>query len=577
MRKLVLSSLFALSVIATAGCKEPDPYAYETHIENIRNASAKGIGFTGMKDLVKTVITSPDNGPRLDEFVTKVIPVFEAEWDAAPEHQLNMLEMLRDISRPEGAALWSKALGTLDGSEEGRKRVLVALQGIQRAKATGSSEAVLGLFQTLVKDPSKDKGKAEGEIRRELARTLGILKDPKAVDVLIAALEQPTEMRPPAVHRIIAEALGTLRDPKAVEPLVIANFSIPDDQTDSKNLSNRVKLALNSIGEPAVPRLVELLAGKEDDIIIKKVVEAGSTVSVVRFTAALMLGSLGSPTGVDALVANIPESVCKPIVKEDPKKKDKKKKKAEEEEEEDFDKAELENLRNAIVTSLGQIGDPRAATAICPCTQATIHFEEQFMMTEALGYVGGEEATKCLANFIKTAESDPESLPTTDKTPLSIRVEAGRFAVLAAGPDQVAAVREAFAANTDPKVLEGLGQWEPALQTLETCKADKDCYLKTVKDTNANWVARENAAVELVRLAPGDVAAAEAIAQAYKVREVDARVTMALMAARIMNGKRCQKCVDTFEDIMKGEKGSTDISYQKAVFTARDTIAKLAE
>ncbi|MBZ5711203.1 HEAT repeat domain-containing protein [Nannocystis pusilla] len=576
MRKLVLSSLFALSVFTTSGCKEPDPYAYETHIENIRNASAKGIGFSGMKDLVKTVITSPDNGPRLDEFVQKVVPVFEEQWDSSPEHQVNMLEMLRDIGRPEAAPLWSKALGTLDGSEEGRKRVLLALQGIQRAKATGSTDAVLGLFEGLTKDPGKDKGKAEGEIRRELARTLGILKDPKAVDPLIAALQQPTEMRPPQIHRIVAEALGNLRDPKAIEPLVIANFSIPDDQTDSKNLSNRVKLALNSIGEPAVPRLVELLTGKEDDIVIKKVVEAGSTLPVVRFTAALMLGSLGSPTAVDALMQNIPEGTCKPVVKEDPKKKDKKKKAAEEEDE-DPDKADNENLRNAIVTSLGQIGDPKAAAAVCPCTQATVHFEEQFMMTEALGYIGGDEATKCLINFVKTAESDPETLPSTDKTPLSIRVEAGRFAVLAAGPDQVAAVREAFAANTDPKVAEGLKQWEPALATLETCKADKDCYLKTLKDTNASWVARENAAMELTRVAPGDAAVAEAIAQAYKVREVDARVTMALLAARVMQGKRCQKCVDVLEDIMKGEKGTTDISYQKAVLTARDTIAKLGE
>lgn len=576
MRKLLLSSLFALSVFTTTGCKEPDPYAFETHIENIRNASAKGIGFSGMKDLVKTVITSPDNGPRLDEFVQKVIPVFEEQWDASPEHQVNMLEMLRDIGRPEAAPLWSKALGTLDGSEEGRKRVLIALQGIQRAKATGSTDAVLGLFEGLTKDPSKDKGKAEGEIRRELARTLGILKDPKAAPALIAALQQPTEMRPPQIHRIVAEALGSLRDPAAIEPLVIANFSIPDDQTDSKNLSNRVKLALNSIGEPAVPRLVELLTGKEDDIVIKKVVEAGSTVPVVRFTAALMLGSLGSPQAVDALIKNIPADSCKPVVKEDPKKKDKKKK-ADEEEEEDPEKADNENLRNAIVTSLGQIGDPKAAAAICPCTQATVHFEEQFMMAEALGYVGGDEAVKCLTNFVKTAESDPETLPSTDKTPLSIRIEAGRFAVLAAGPEQVAAVREAFAANTDPKVAEGLKQWEPALATLETCKSDKDCYLKTLKDTNANWVARENAAMELTRVAPGDAAVAEAIAQAYKVREVDARVTMALMASRIMQGKRCQKCVDALEDIMKGEKGTTDISYQKAVLTARDTIAKLSE
>ena len=47
--------------------------------------------------------------------------------------------------------------------------MLIALQGIQRAKAKGSTDAVLGLFEGLTKDPSKDKGKAEGEIRKELA------------------------------------------------------------------------------------------------------------------------------------------------------------------------------------------------------------------------------------------------------------------------------------------------------------------------------------------------------------------------------------------------------------------------
>ena len=40
MRKLLLSSLFALSVFTTTGCKEPDPYAYETHIENMVHAGS---------------------------------------------------------------------------------------------------------------------------------------------------------------------------------------------------------------------------------------------------------------------------------------------------------------------------------------------------------------------------------------------------------------------------------------------------------------------------------------------------------------------------------------------------------
>src|SRR5690606_24240371 len=138
---------------------EPDPYAYETHIENIRSPSAKGVGFSEMKSLVKTVVSSPDNGPRIQEFVDKVIPVFEEVWDSSPEHQTNMLEMLRDIGRPEGASLCIKALGTLDGSEEGRRRVGIALQGIQRAKATATGDALVQPLEQLIKDPSKDKGK----------------------------------------------------------------------------------------------------------------------------------------------------------------------------------------------------------------------------------------------------------------------------------------------------------------------------------------------------------------------------------------------------------------------------------
>lgn len=576
LRKLLLSSMFALSVLSTSGCKEADPYAYETHIANIRDANAKGNGFSGMKELVKTVITSPEAAARKQEFVEKVIPVFEEVWDTSPEHQLNMLEMLRDIGHPAGANLWKKALGTLDGSEEGRKRVKVALEGIQRAKAKDTVDAVLGLFEGLTKDPSKDKGKAEGEIRMELAKTLGLLKDPKAVDALIAALQQPTEMRPPAIHRAVAEALGQLRDAKAVEPLIVANFSIPDDLS-TKNLGNRVKLAMVSIGDAAVPRLVELVGGKADDIVIKKVVEQGANIADVRFTAALMLGSLGSNAAVDEMIKYVPESVCKPIVKEDPKDK-KKKKKADEESDEDLDlKAADEQLRNALVTSLGQIGDPKAVPVICNCSKGTVHYEEQFMMIESLGLIGGDEATKCLADFMKTAESDPESLPTTDKSKYSIRVEAARFAILAAGPDQIQAVKDAIAANTDPKVAESLKAWEPGIQLVESCKADKACYEKTLKDSNANWFAREKAAVELSRIAAGDEAVAKEIAQAYKVREADARVTIALMAARAMKGKRCQACADVLEDIMKGEKGTTDVSYQKAVLTARDTIEKLKE
>jgi hypothetical protein len=103
-------------------------------------------------------------------------------WDqVTPEQQVIMLNMLRAVGRPEGANLWIKALA-LDGSDGARKRVLAALQGIQKARATAVTDAVVALMQGLIKDPGKDKGKTnEGELRLELAKTLGELRDKKGV------------------------------------------------------------------------------------------------------------------------------------------------------------------------------------------------------------------------------------------------------------------------------------------------------------------------------------------------------------------------------------------------------------
>lgn len=53
-------------------------------------------------------------------------------------------------------------------------------------------------------------------VRWEAARALGVIRDPRAVEPLIAALGD----RDPDVRRKAALSLGKIRDPKAVEPLL---------------------------------------------------------------------------------------------------------------------------------------------------------------------------------------------------------------------------------------------------------------------------------------------------------------------------------------------------------------------
>jgi len=491
-----------------------------------------------------------------------------------PEQQVTMLNMLRDVARPEGAKLWIRALA-LDGSDGARKRVLAALQGIQRARATDATDAVTGLFQSLIKDPGKDKGKTnEGEVRLELAKTLGELRDKKGVPVLIESMLQTKESQPVSVHREAAKALGMIKDPTAVDALLTVSFRVPDAPSTT-DISNRAKIAVVSIGEPAVPRLKDMLAGKFEEVN-KLATDNGVDLLVVQQTAVAILGALGTRSATDELIAFMPQKDCVPV---EVKKPDKKKKKKDEEEEPLEDEAADASLRAFVANTLGLIGDPKGVEPMCKCINATHNPGDMFPITEALGRIGGPEAFKCLAEVTKSGEYDPEALENSEFR-YQIRWEAARFAILTASPDDLATLQDALkgaAAGNDKKVAEELPKWDAGLKLLETCKADKACYLKTLQDQNADWFAREKAAFELARLAPGDKATALELAKAFKVRNPDARVSMALLVTRVLGDAKCPECATALDDVMKGEKGSMDATMQLPVLTARTTIARVAE
>ena len=576
MRKLVVSSLFALAMVSWSGCKEADPNAFETHIEGIRDVNARAASISQLEALVKTVTTAQgDQTARKQEFVDKIVPIFDEVWDqVTPEQQVTMLNMLRDVGRPEGAKLWIRALA-LDGSDGARKRVLAALQGIQRARATDATDAVTGLFQSLIKDPGKDKGKTnEGEVRLELAKTLGELRDKKGVPVLIESMLQTKESQPVSVHREAAKALGMIKDPAAVDALLTVSFRVPDAPSTT-DISNRAKIAVVSIGEPAVPRLKDMLAGKFEEVN-KLATDNGVDLLVVQQTAVAILGALGTRSATDELIAFMPQKDCVPV---EVKKPDKKKKKKDEEEEPLEDEAADASLRAFVANTLGLIGDPKGVEPMCKCINATHNPGDMFPITEALGRIGGPEAFKCLAEVTKSGEYDPEALENSEFR-YQIRWEAARFAILTASPDDLTTLQDALkgaAAGNDKKVAEELPKWDAGLKVLETCKAEKACYLKTLQDQNADWFAREKAAFELARLSPGDKATALELAKAFKVRNPDARVSMALLITRVLGDAKCPECATALDDVMKGEKGSMDATMQLPVLTARTTIARVAE
>jgi HEAT repeat protein len=569
MRKLLVASMLALTFMVVPACKEPDPNKFETHTERIKDADKRPQGFTGLETLVKTVASAQDNDDLKQEFVDKVVPVFEEIWDEAKEQQPKMLQMCLDIGHPGCAPLWNKAI-MLDGSAEARETTILALQGVKKAKAEASLDTIIGQLEKLIADPKNDGGERAGEVRGLMVDTLGAIGSPKALPVLISSLEQSEDKQPVGVHRKAAEALGVIGDPSAVDALITATYRVPDAFT-STNIGEKVKIALASIGEPAVPRVLAMLKGEHADVQ-KLAAQHGLDQINIQNAAAGFLGAIGSPKATADLIGYMPTQECAtPLV-------EKKAAPAKDEDEDEDLMAQVDTgaIRATMANALGLIGDEAAVERLCTCSTWSKNPGDMFFIAEALGRIGGEKATACLENVIKTGVYAQDAVENSDFIH-EIRWDAARFGVLAAGPAGIARVKAAIAeANRDPNVAKHLEAWEPGIQTIEKCGEDPGCYKAVVDDINADWFGREVAAVNLGRMAKGDAKMAESIAKAYKVRDKDARVTMAWMAGHMMEGKPCAPCADAIERVLVDEKDSRlPPEYQLSVLTARYSIGKL--
>ncbi len=122
----------------------------------------------------------------------------------------------------------------------------------------------------------------DARIRRHAARALSEFGDPRAVDPLIATLEDENGH----VRAAAAEALGTIDDVRAVEPLIAA---LKDEWPQ---VCRTAAEALGKVGDPRAvdPLIASLKDGKD---------------GCERRTAAEALGKIGDPRAVESLIATL--------------------------------------------------------------------------------------------------------------------------------------------------------------------------------------------------------------------------------------------------------------------------------
>ena len=566
MRKFVIHTLLAALLAATAttttACDKGDPNALETHVKKLDDAEKRAEAFKELERIVSGIATDPED-TRRQEFADKVLPKFAEIYgseDVAPYRE-QMLNMALLMKRPEAVGIWTMAL-ELDGSAEGHKQCLLALQGIREAKATDAADPIIVQFKKLTESPGKD---ADGALRYEMARTLGALQSKAAVEPLIAALEQPEEKQPKPVYKAAIDALGQIGDPAGVDALITVQFSVAD-APGTQSIGERAVRSLGAIGEPAVPKLLETMAGNNTKVN-ELAAEKGVDVQIVQQSAVRILGVIGSPQATDALVAYMPQKDCTPGVEVDLDKLA---------EEEDFDQSSAVGLRAFSANALGFIADPKAVPALCSCREATHNPGDLWEIMSALGRIGGDEAFACMETIVKEGWYDPEEAVNSDFK-YQVRWEGARLMVLAAPPAKAAEAKAAIEGN-DPRVkeeIEKLG-WSVGIGVLEQCKDDVACYEKIMLDSTKNWFEREVAAFNFARMSkPGDIEAAAKIAKAFKTRDPEARINIAWLTAKVANGTPCLECSDALEDVMKAEELTKDANMQGAWLMARQAMAKV--
>jgi HEAT repeat protein len=119
---------------------------------------------------------------------------------------------------------------------------------------------------------------ADPEMRRQAARTLGMMGDRRAVEPLIAILEDDR------IRGAAADALGCLGDKRAVEPLIAIIGS--EDRVAFRSDCVR---ALGAIGDKrALVPLISMVKGQRDDL--------------TRGIAAAALGNFHDDDAIDALI-----------------------------------------------------------------------------------------------------------------------------------------------------------------------------------------------------------------------------------------------------------------------------------
>lgn len=296
--------------------------------------------------------------------------------------------------------------------------------------------------------------------KEAVTRALGKLNNPAAAEPLIKMASTESH---PFLRKVAIQALGDLGDERAVPVLVNSLYT----ELPGVSFYYEARYSLLQLGDKSVPKLVETLERKNDDVEAIRLPSGGAIADgAIEGKAAFVLGALQATQTLPLLV-NAMNKYYKlfqnrsraPIF------------------------ASIPAAVAEIAYSLGTMGSPDAVPALLKLAADT-DSGIRVATTEALATIGDASAIPNLLSYATKGNLNAQKAALTALSMLGSGEILGKYDALGSGSDESSKKRASI-----------IKTYRTRLQAAQDCKGDMRCWKGKLVDPNA--LVRQRAAMEL--------------------------------------------------------------------------------
>jgi HEAT repeat protein len=532
---VVLVALLGMMAVATVGCEQPE---------------------WDNPDYISKQLREGDT-------TTRQIAIEKAQ-ELPEEKRKNVAAALADAYL-EGSAVESDAMEMLVQMRvpEAKEAYMTEVKENRAGYAGAAAEALgeAGVKEAIPDMISLYRETDDGELKNGVLRAFSHMPDPEMLPVLVETLELDVDNHPIALHSYACAIMGDIAqeqpqalDADAKNTLVRSVFLA---NAKRQTVGRECGLAVQQLGEPAVPILVKVFKGEHEGVntLLMQYNQPpnyqfpknhGQLVATVRMTA------LRAPDAVDLFAENIDEDKTPP--------------------EELTGNAKITWLQkeaqatDEMIMGLGDIGDEKAYDVLVkaltrelndkwePMLDPTVRLQLRQDAAKSLNRLGNRDALEPMMEMIEKGDIvNIEAVVAPDKMLQRFQFNwmvAKAYANLATG-EQLEEYEKMAEATEEKELKEKYKSFIPAIEVAKECMAKGDeaaqakCYGEKLGDKD-NLI-REKAAFELSRL-PAE-AAAPVINENLTTDFLDTRMLLTFAAYRAPS----KEMIGTIDEILEDE------------------------